>query len=109
VLLICCFKPTGNSSVGQGGIEELENVLIFGALQISALCLRFYPIHSPPKLFFLSHFCAGAKNLALFTDWPKFFYSKGYTKNFQPHTLIETRILENKFSEILVKTIKNKK
>jgi hypothetical protein len=49
VLLICCFKPTGNSSVGQGGIEELENVLIFGALQISALCLRFYPIHLPPK------------------------------------------------------------
>ena len=56
-----------------------------------------------PQTFFLSHFCAGAKNLALFTDLPKFFYSKGYTKIFNSHILIETRILENKFSEILVK------
>ena len=75
VLLICCFKPTGNSSVGQGGIEELENVHDLVPCKYRHYVFVSIPSIYPPNIFLL-HFCAGAKNLALFTDLPKFFYSK---------------------------------
>ena len=61
VLLICCFKPTGNSSVGQGGIEELENVHDLVPCKYRHYVFVSIPSIHPPNIFLIPLLCRSQK------------------------------------------------